>query len=63
MVRSVLEPTDCLYSSDSDDGNVCMVRVENKGSKRRIVMNVHGVPARGIIDSGAEITIINGDLL
>ena len=63
MVRSVLDPMDFLYTSDSDDGNVCMVRVEDKGSKPRIVMvDVHGVPAKGIIDSGADITIINGDL-
>lgn len=54
---------DFLYSSDSDDGNVCTVRVEDKGRKLRIVMvDVHGVPARGIIGSGADITIINGDL-
>ena len=63
MVRSVLDPMDFLYTSDSDDGNVCMVRVEDKGSKPRIVMvDVHGVPAKGIIDSGVDITIINGDL-
>ena len=55
MVRSVLDLTDFLYSSDSDDGNVCIVRVEDKGSKPRIVtVDVHGVPARGIIDSGAH---------
>ena len=63
MIRSVLDPTDFLYSLDSDDGNVCVVRVEDKDSKLCIVMvDVHGVPARGIIDSGADITIINGDL-
>ena len=63
MVRSILEPTDFLYSLDSDDGNVCTVRVEDKGSKPCIAMvDVHGVPAKGIIDSGADITIINGDL-
>ena len=63
IVRSIPDPTDFLYSSDSDDGNVCIVRVEDKGSKPRVVMvDVHGVPARGIIDSGADISIINGDL-
>ena len=42
---------------------MCIVRVEDKGSKHHIVMvDVHAVPTRGIIDSGADITIINGDL-
>ena len=63
MVRLVLDPMGFLYSSDSDDGNVCMVRVEDKSSKPHIVMvDAHGVPARGIIDSGADTTIINADL-
>ena len=63
MVRSIPDPTDFLHSSDSDDGNVCIVRVEDKGSKPCIVMmDVQEVPARGIIDSGVDITIINGDL-
>ena len=63
MVRTVSDPMNFLYSSESDDGSVCVVRVEDKGSKpRTVVVNLHGVPARGIIDSGADITIINGDL-
>ena len=63
MVRLALEPMDFLYLLDSDDGNVCIVRVEDKDSKPSIVMvEIHGVPARGIIDSGTDITIINGDL-
>ena len=62
-VRSVLDPMDFLYSSDLDHGNACIVRVEDKGSKPRIfMMDVHGVPTRGIIDSGADITVIYGDL-
>ena len=32
MVKSVLDPMDFLYSLDSDDGNVCIVRVEYKGT-------------------------------
>ena len=63
MVRTVSNPMNFLYSSESDDGSVCVVRVEDKGSKpRTVVVDLHGVPARGIIDSGADITIINGDL-
>ena len=56
-------PDGSFYSWDSDDGNVCIVRVEDKGIKPCVVMvDVYGVPARGIIDSGADIIIINGDL-
>lgn len=52
-----------LYSSESDDGSVYVVQVEDKGSKpRTIIVDLHGVPARGIVDSGADVTIINGDL-
>jgi len=36
------------------------VRVKDKGSKpRKEPVNVQGIPARGVIDSGADITIIN----
>ena len=40
MVRSVLDPTDFLYSSDSDDENVCMVRLEDKDSCHRLYSHV-----------------------
>ena len=63
MVRSVPDPMDFLQSSDSEDGNVCVVRVQDKGSKpRTVTVDVQGVPAKGIIDSGADITIMNGQL-
>ena len=29
---------------------------------RKVTVTVQGVPARGVIDSGADITIINADL-
>ena len=63
MITTVADPMNFLYSSESDDGSVCAVHVEDKGSKpHTVVVDFHEVPARGIIDSGADIIIINGDL-
>ena len=63
MVRSVPDPMDFLQSSDSKDGNECAVRVQDKGSKpRTVTVDVQEVPAKGIIDSGADVTIMNGQL-
>ena len=54
---------DLLYSSDSDSGNVNAVRVQDEGSKPRCArMLVQGVPAYGIVDTAADITIIGGKL-
>ena len=54
---------DVLYSSDSDGGEIQTVRVEDRGSKpRHVSVQVEGVPAEGVIDTGADITIIGGDL-
>ena len=37
--------------------------MEDKGSRpRKVTVTVQGVPAQGVIDSGADITIINADL-
>ncbi len=57
-------PMDFLYSSDSDEiSDVCLVRVHDKGSKPQCVgIQIQGVPMFGIIDSGADITIIGGIL-
>ena len=61
-----LEPSlmDILYSSsDSDSGDVRAIRVQDKGSKPRCArVLVQGVPAYGIIDTAADITIIGGNL-
>ena len=55
---------DILYSSsDSDSGNVKAIMVQDEGSKpccARVLMQ--GVPAYGIIDTAANITIIGGKL-
>ena len=70
---SNLDPTSFLYSSDDDDDDgtdeaqvasapkkrARMVHIEDKGSQpRRVTVNVQGVPEKGIIDRGADITII-----
>ena len=62
-----IDPTDPLqymYSSDSDEaGEVQTVRVEDKGSRpQKALVDVQEVPAEGVIDSGADITIMGADL-
>ena len=60
-------PLDVLYSSsdESDDPNpgVHQVRITDKGSQSHCAhVQIQGVPVCGIIDSGADITIIGGSL-
>ena len=51
-----------LYSFDSD-GSVSAVRVGDQGSKPQYVnVTIHGVPTLGIMDTGADITIMGGKL-
>ena len=57
-----LDPMAVLYSSDSD-GLVSAVRVSDQGSKPQYVnVTIQGVPTSGIIDTGADITIMGGEL-
>ena len=53
-----------LYSSDSEDnGELRVVRVTGGGSVSQCVrLQIQGVPVFGIIDSGADITIMGGEL-
>ena len=57
-------PYDLLFSSDSEDEEaVRQIRVTDQGSKSqhaRVI--VHGVPADGVIDTGADITIMGQEL-
>ena len=58
-------PYDFLHSSSDEDDpvNVNVVRVTDQRSVPRCVgVQVQGVPAYGLIDSGADITIIGGTL-
>jgi len=51
-----------LHSSDSD-GSVGAVSVNDQGSKPQYVnVTIQGVPTPGIIDKGADITIMGGEL-
>ena len=59
-----LDPHQYLHSSDSDEGDaVYAVRVEDKCSKpQRAFVDIQGVPAEGIIDSVAHITIMGAEI-
>ena len=55
-------PMQYLFS-DSDDGEVRQVRVEDKGSthqQARVI--VGGVPMYGVVDTGSDVTIMSGSL-
>ena len=55
------DPLTYLHSSDSDE--VCLVRVHDQGSRpRRAEILVQDVFATGVIDTGADITIMGGSL-
>jgi len=56
-------PYDLLYSSDSEDEGVRQIRVADEGSRPQLAhVIVHGVPADGVIDTGADITIMGQEL-
>ena len=56
---------DFLFSSDEEsDAGVSTVWVQDKGSQpQRARVEIQGVPVYGVIDSGADITILGGNLL
>ena len=55
------DPLPFLYSDS--DGTVDTVRVSDKGSKPQYVnVQVQGVPTSGILDTGADTTIMGGEL-
>ena len=55
---------DLLFSSGSEDGEeIRQVRITDQGSNpQHAKVDLQGVPAVGVIDSGADITIVGGDL-
>ena len=60
--EEVVNPIDLLLSDTEDDG-VYQIRVTDRGSEARSVkVDVQGVPAYGIVDSAADITIMGGKL-
>ena len=56
-----LDPLSWLYTDS--EGTVDTVRVSDKGSRPQYVnIQVQGVPTTGVIDTGADITIMGGNL-
>ena len=52
-----------LLLSDSDAEQVNLVQVQDKGSSAKgVTVQIQGVPAVGVIDSGSDLTIIGADL-
>ena len=46
--------------SDSEDGGVGQIRIDDRGGQQQYVdVLIESAQAKGVIDSGAEITIIN----
>ena len=57
------DPRDLLHSDSDNEANCGMVLVADKGGRtQRAKVLVQGVPTDGVVDTGAEITIIGGDL-
>ena len=60
-----MDPLSLLYSSsdESESDDICAVRVHDGGSQQHYAeAQLQGVPAQGIVDSGADITIIGAEL-
>ena len=56
-------PLDYLLSDSDGTDKVRQVRVHDKGSRPHCAhVNVQGVPMSGVVDSGADITIMGGDM-
>ena len=55
-------PMDYLHS-DSEEGEVRQITVKDQGSQTKCAkVTVQGIPMYGIIDSGADITIMGGEM-
>lgn len=49
--------------SESDGGEVRRVRVDDTGScPQSVIVEIEGVPARDLVDTGSDITIMGGEL-
>ena len=58
-----VDPMQFLESDREDDSTMSTVRVKDKGSKlQTAVVDVQGVQTEGIIDTGADITIMGPEL-
>ena len=62
MRMTQLTPVEYLYSDSEEEQDVRMVKITDKGSHSQYAeVFIQGVPAEGLIDSGAKITIMGGD--
>lgn len=56
-------PLQLLFSDSEDDEGVRQIRVKDSGSRSQFArVDIHGVPADGIVDTAADITIMGGKL-
>ena len=56
-------PVEYLYSDSEEEQDVRMIQIADKGSHSQYAeVFIQGIPAEGLIDSGAEITIMGGEL-
>ena len=57
-------PQDCLFSSESDEErDVGRIQVNDGGScPQSVVIEIEGVPVRGLIQMGSDIMIVKGEL-
>lgn len=64
MVQSREDPLDFLLPDTGyEKSGINTVRIQDKGSKpREVLVDIQGVAATGVIDSGADITIVGPDL-
>ena len=64
--QAAVDPLSLLYSSSSDESesdHIRVVRVHDGGSQPHYAeVQLQGVPAQGIVDSGADITIMGAEL-
>ena len=57
------DPMQYLHSDSDSSDEIRQVRVQNMGSQPHCAkINVQGVPVDGVVDSGANITIMGRDL-
>ena len=63
-IRSKEDPLDFLHpDTDEESGDVKTVRIQDRGSRpREVLVEVQGVQATGIIDTGADISIMGPEL-
>jgi len=58
-----IDPVENLYSDSDEEQEVRMVQVTDKGSHSQCAeVFIQGVPAEELVDSGADITIMGGEL-